>query len=158
MDRMSAGGLFGSGLFDAPDAAAVTPPPLGRSLTDGILSGNRLASPPSAAPDDFVSSSIAPAQAPPDGFEVEYIETILTPDQALERLNAADKPEYFLGPEGSSVALWGNVTRLGNGGTVTNGQVLTVTPQGNVLTTVTGDRAVSISESGRVRMIRLQRT
>jgi hypothetical protein len=97
-------------------------------------------------------------QAPPDGFEIEYIETILTPDQALERLNAADKPEYFLGPEGRSVALWGNVTRLGNGGTVTNGQVLTVTPQGNVLTTVTGDRAVSIGESGRVRVIRLQRT
>jgi hypothetical protein len=57
-----------------------------------------------------------------------------------------------------SVALWGQVTKIGNGGTVTNGQVLTVTPQGNVLTTVSGDRAVSISDSGRVRVIRLQRT
>jgi hypothetical protein len=73
-------------------------------------------------------------------------------DKPLPDVALRAHPGYdFLGPEGRSVALFGQVAKIGNGGTVTNGQVLTVTPQGNVLTTVTRDTAVSISEDGRVR-------
>jgi hypothetical protein len=99
------------------------------------------------------------AQTAPGDFEIEHTQQSLTPDQVNTRLNAADKPRFFLGPDGTvSIALNGDFAPVGKGGTVTNGQVITVTPQGNVLTTVTKDSAVSIGDDARSTVIRLRRT
>ena len=97
------------------------------------------------------------AQVLPDNFEVEYTQQNLTSDEARARLNAANPKGYYGDADTTSVVLWGDETKIGGGATVTNGQVLTVTSRGNVLTTVTKDRAVSIDSKGRARIIRLER-
>src|SRR5262245_41710957 len=101
---------------------------------------------------------VEPAQILPDNFEAEYTQQNLTPDEARARLSAANPKKYYGDSDTTSAVLGGNVTQIGDGGTVTNGQVLTVTRRGNILTTVTKDHAVSIDGKGRIRVIRLERT
>jgi hypothetical protein len=95
----------------------------------------------------------------PGDFEIEYTQQSLRPDEVIDRLNTAAKPEFFRRPDGSvsAVALNANILRIGPGGTVYNGQVILLTPQGPVLTTVTKNSAGSIASDGTARIIHLER-
>ena len=136
--------------------------PLPRLLSgSGLLGGSTMADIPRSEPTPW-RNHVEPAQVLPDNFQVEYIEKPLTFDEALAELQAVTGGTYYPtippGPDSTSVVLWGDETKVGNGATVTNGKVLTITPQGGVLRTVTGDHAVSIDGKGRARRIRLERT
>jgi hypothetical protein len=65
------------------------------------------------------------AQVLPDNFEIEYTQENLTPDEARKRLDAAaDKTYYPSSDGGVSVVLSGNVTKIGDGATITTAEFL----------------------------------
>src|SRR5262249_45407827 len=98
----------------------------------GLLGASTMADIPRSGSTSW-RNHVERAQVLPDNFEIEYTQQNLTPDEARARLSAANPKKFYGDSDTTSAVLGGNVTEIGDGGTVTNGQVLTVTRRGNIL-------------------------